>query len=63
MARKLKVGSLYPVWWYTGDKNPNMATVIAVLSYTGIYKQYFNAVLRLTAPNTRRGWTEMAVKL
>ncbi len=61
---KLKVGDLYPVWWDTGDPaNPNMARVLAIKPYTGRYVEWFDAVLRLSAAGTRRGWLEMAVKL
>jgi hypothetical protein len=59
-----KVGQRHPVWWETGvrhrDGSP-LATIIAVSPYTGNYPESFTHVLRLTAPNTRRGWMEMAV--
>ena len=54
---------VYPVWWSTGTKEPNMAAVLGVYPYKGRYTEYFNAVLRLAAPETKRGWLEMAVKL
>jgi hypothetical protein len=61
VKKNLKVGSLVHVWWAT-DRPDNMATVIAVLPYTGLYPQFFDCVLRLTAPSTHRGWMEMAYK-
>lgn len=61
---QLKVGDLYHVWWDTGnDEQPNMAVVMAILPYHGLYSEHFDAVLRLSAPKTRRGWMEMAVRL
>lgn len=55
----MKVGDKINVWWRTDTPN-NMATVLAVLPYTGNYPQWFNCVLRLTCPNTVKGYTEMA---
>jgi hypothetical protein len=57
----LKVGAKLHVWWNTGTSN-NMATVLAILPYTGRYTEHFDCVLRLTAPNTRAGWLEMAYR-
>ena len=59
MADKVRVGGLVKVWWNTGRPD-NMATVLAVLPYTGRFTQFFNCVLRLSAPSTYRGWMEMA---
>jgi len=59
----LKVGDTYPVWWETNDGQPSgqhRAVILAILPYTGRYD--YDCVLRLTAPRTRRGWLEMAVK-
>lgn len=59
---KPKVGSEFPVWWQTSRREGDwyMATVLAVLPYTGRYD--FDCVLRLLAPRTRRGWLELAYK-
>lgn len=61
--RPLAVGDLYPVWWDTESTPPNMARVIEIRPYTGRYTQWFDAVLRLSAPRTRSGWLEQAVSL
>lgn len=57
----MKPGDKLQVWWFTNTPG-NMATVLAVLPYTGLYKQWFNCVLRLSAPRTNKGWLEMAYK-
>jgi hypothetical protein len=57
---KPQVGDEIRVWWQTG--RGNMATVLAVLPYTGKFPEWFDCVLRLSAPNTRRGWMEMAYR-
>lgn len=60
----IKVGDVYPVWWCCGyDNTINLAKVISIEKYTGIYKESFTHVLRLSATNTIRGWMEMSVKL
>lgn len=59
----IMVGDLYPVWWDTGSGTKNMARVLDVAPYLGRYPQHFTHVLRLHAPNTSRGWMEMAVEL
>ena len=62
----IKPGDFYPVWWTTDKRNEQgqpLARVIEVHPYYGRYPQHFNAVLRLHAPNTRRGWLEMPVQL
>lgn len=56
---KFKVGDEIKVWWFTNTPN-NMATIIEILPYKGLYKQFFDCVLKLTAPNTRWGWVEMS---
>lgn len=51
------------MWWRTAKQDQNghnIATVVAILPYTGLYKQFFDCVLKLTAVNTRRGYVEMA---
>lgn len=56
------IGDTYPVWWNTGEPMVDgfyPATIIKVLPYTGKFD--FTAVLRLTAPGTKRGWLEMTV--
>lgn len=59
----IKVGDLYPVWWSTESTPPNKARILEIKSYRGRYPQDFNAVLRLSAPGTKQGWLEMAVKI
>lgn len=63
MSDHLAVGDLYPVWWDTQSNPPNLARVLEIKPYRGRYPQFFDAVLRLTAPTTKLGWTEMAVNL
>lgn len=58
---KLKVGDRFHVWWRT-DTPDNMAIILAILPYNGLFKQYFNCVLKLTAPNTEKGYLEMVWK-
>lgn len=59
----LKVGDEYPVWWFTGKKvgSWNYARVLEINNYQGKYPEHFTAELKLAAPNTKRGWMEMAV--
>jgi hypothetical protein len=59
----MKEGDLYPVWWSTGVREGawNLARIIGVQPYTGRYPESFTHVLKLHAPNTDRGWLEMAV--
>ena len=61
---EIKEGDEYPVWWYTGKREGswNMAIVLEVKPYTGLYKHIYSKVLRLSAPNTKRGWLEMSVR-
>lgn len=56
------VPTTWDVWW-AGDQPDGSASVLAVFPYDGVYKELFTHVLRLSAPNTRRGWLEMAVDL
>lgn len=58
-----KLGDDYPVWWNTNRPYVDgwyPATIIKITPYTGRYN--FTHVLRLVAPNTRRGWLEMVVR-
>lgn len=60
----IKVGDLYPVWWYTGktrEDGHNMAVVIEVRPYVVRYPEIFYTILKLSAPHTKRGWVETAV--
>jgi hypothetical protein len=57
--KNIKVGDLHPTW-FSGREDGN-SVVIAVSEYTGRYKEFFSLVLRLSAPNTKRGWLEMTV--
>jgi len=62
----LYIPKYYPVWWDTGLKYEDgyyRGEVINAIPYTGIYKEWFNAILRIVAGKTNRGWLEMAVKL
>lgn len=61
--KPLKVGHLYPVWWHTDGDYPNMATVLQILPYRGLFDQFYDAVLRLSAPRCHAGYLEMAVNL
>lgn len=62
-TNKPEVGQKIRVWWATGrrkvDTDENIATILAILPYTGRYTQWFDCVLRLNT-TTRRGWCEMA---
>ncbi len=60
----LKVGDEFPVWWSTGVKRDgwNWATIIEITPYTGLYKQWFTHVLKLTSL-TPRGWIEMPINM
>jgi hypothetical protein len=61
---KPRVGREWPVWWDTEDGRPagsHKARILEVRAYTGCFIDAFTHTLRLTAPRTRRGWTEMAV--
>jgi hypothetical protein len=57
----MKKGDMFKVWWST--PNSNFAKVLEVSDYAGRYKSMFTHVLKLEAPNTKRGWLEQAVKL
>jgi len=59
MKTKMKVGAMIRVWWKC-DNNRNMATILAILPYTGRYPKFSDCVLRLSAPGTNRGWVEMS---
>jgi hypothetical protein len=61
----LKVGDQYHVWWSTGSTPENMATILDIRPYNGIFKEHYNVILKLTAPYpaTKRGWLEMTAKI
>ena len=57
-----KIGDLVPVWWYTGTTNENgrnVALVLDIRPYIGLYEKDFKYILKLVAPSTKRGWLEM----
>lgn len=54
-----KVGDTYPTW-FSGNKE-GLSTILEIKPYTGLYKEAFSKVLKLTAPNTKKNWLEMAV--
>lgn len=56
-----QVGDFFPVWWNTGAAMVNgfyPARILEVLPYRGRFA--FSAVLRVAAPETKRGWMEIA---
>ena len=64
----VRVGKEWPgdIFWDTGDGRPagqHRAVVVAITKYTGRFTEFFTHVIRLTAPNTRRGWMETVAKL
>lgn len=59
--KTVKEGDKVTSWF---SDTPDMkSTVLKVLPYTGKYQGMFDAVLRLTAPRTKRGWFDMPVKI
>ncbi len=46
--------------WFSGEPD-GKSRVLAVEPYRGRYTEFFTHVVRVTAPNTRRGWMEMSV--
>lgn len=56
----MKVGDKIPTWF--SDKEDGLSTILEIKPYTGIYPQWFNCVLVLTAPRTMARQTEMAYK-
>lgn len=58
MAAILSVPEFVLVWWQCVEGN--QARVLTSWPYTGRYPQFFTHVLRVEAPNTKRGWLEMA---
>lgn len=56
---KCKVGKQIKVWWSTGKPN-NMADILEILPYSGLYSKWYDCVLKLSAPNTYNGSVEMA---
>jgi hypothetical protein len=57
LMKKPRVGSKM-VSWFSG-KPDGLSNVLMVYRYTGRYN--FKYVVRLTAPNTVRGWMEVVV--
>lgn len=59
----LRVGDLYPVWWWTGvyEGERPLARILAISPYEGRYPELFNVVLTLYAPRTAAGVLNMAV--
>jgi hypothetical protein len=58
----VSVDDMFPVWWHTGQKDSegnHMARVIAIEPYRGVYQDWFDTVLTLTAPETRNGALQM----
>jgi hypothetical protein len=57
------VGDKIPVWWTTFDKDENgnnLAFVLEIRDYIGPF-DFCSKILKLTCPNTKRGWIEMTV--
>lgn len=59
MKSRPKIGSKIPTW-FSGEAD-GLSTVLKVRKYTGRYPQYFRWIVQLSAKETRRGWTEMAM--
>ena len=59
MDKPLTVGDTYPTWF--SDREDGLSTIMEIRPYTGVYKQWFTHILRLSAPRTKRGWLEMTV--
>jgi hypothetical protein len=36
--------------------------IISIREYVGVYCEYFDCIVRVTAPRTNRGWIEFAAK-
>ena len=47
-----KVGHVIDYWFN------HVATILEVKPYKGLYPQWFKWFVKLSAPNTRRGWLE-----
>lgn len=56
----VKVGDKYPTWF--SDNEEGLSLVLDIKPYTGKYKEFYTSVLVLSAPRTRKGSLEMAVK-
>lgn len=54
-----KVGDKIATWF--SDQPDDMSTVIAVRPYQGVYPQFFDWIVVVTAPRTGRGYVEMAI--
>ena len=68
----VQVGDEWPVWWDTEDGREagyHKARIIEIKPYRGAFNKardpvhYFDAILVLAAPSTKKGKTEMAVCL
>jgi hypothetical protein len=58
-ANPYKVGDLFKAW-FDGGQDGGRSLIMAILPYTGRHPAWFDCVLRLSAPNTGRGFVEMA---
>ena len=56
----MKVGRTMK-FWFDGGLEDGKSRVLKVEEYTGLYKNYFKKVLRVTAKHTSKGWVEIAV--
>ncbi len=59
MLETPKVGDRVSTW-FSGCPD-GLSTVLHVEPYRGKYPQFFTHVLRVSAPNTVRGWMEMCI--
>jgi hypothetical protein len=54
----MKVGALISTWF---SRSPSgKSRILEILPYTGRYPQYFDCVLKVTAPATKQGYMEIA---
>lgn len=56
----ITIGSKFETW-FSGEAD-GMSTVVDILPYTGKYTEYFNCVLVLTAPGTKKGCLPMSAQ-
>ena len=56
-----KVGDTIETWW-SDPSGGHQNVILAIFPYIGRYPQWFSAVVRVVAYNTKRGWIEMAVE-
>jgi hypothetical protein len=59
MTEKPEVGDRVETWF--SGRADGKSTVLAVEPYRGRYTQHFAWTVRVTAPNTNRGWMELCV--